>query len=82
MRKPNEVYLEKAKRLRKVDIERLLARTRTKFMRRIEDMEMSAVEVAAIQLEIEDEELAEWREKWAEIQVKAQAGTQAKPKSK
>ncbi|MFP5410423.1 MAG: hypothetical protein ACLGG6_05560 [Gammaproteobacteria bacterium] len=82
MRKPNEVYLEKAKRLRKVDIERLLARTRTKFMRRIEDQEMSAVEVAAIQLEIEDEELAEWREKWAEIQVKAQAGTPAKPKSR
>ncbi|MEW5966084.1 MAG: hypothetical protein AB1720_03675 [Pseudomonadota bacterium] len=82
MRKPNEAYLEKARRLRKVDIERLLARTRTKFMRRIEDMEMSAVEVAAIQLEIEDEELAEWREKWAEIQVKAQAATQAKPKSR
>lgn len=72
MRKPNEAYLEKAKRLRKVDIERLLARTRTKFMRRIEDREMSVVEVAAIQLEIEDEELAEWREKWAEIQIRAQ----------
>lgn len=72
MRKPSEAYLEKAKRLRKVDIERLLARTRTKFMRRIEDREMSVVEVAAIQLEIEDEELAEWREKWAEIQIRAQ----------
>ena len=82
MRKPNEVYLEKAKRLRKVDIERLLARTRKKFLRRVEDQEMSMVEAAAIQMEIEDEELAEWRERWAEIQVKAQAGTQTKPKSK
>ncbi|MFN3545368.1 MAG: hypothetical protein ACK4UX_11035 [Thiobacillus sp.] len=69
MRKPNEAYLEKAKKLKKDDIERLLARTRRKFMRRIEDQEMSALEVAAIQMEIEDEELAEWRERWAEIQA-------------
>lgn len=73
MRKPSEAYLEKAKKLRKEQLERLLARTRRKFMRRIEDMEMSAVEVAAIQMEIEDEELAEWRERWAEIQAKAKS---------
>lgn len=82
MRKPNETYLEKARKLKKEEIERLLARTRTKFMRRIEDMEMSAVEVAAIQLEIEDEELAEWREKWAEIQIKSQTSAQTRAKSK
>lgn len=76
MRKPGEAYLEKAGKLKQEDIERLLARARTKFMRRIEDMEMSALEVAAIQLEIEDEKLAEWREKWAEIRIRAQ--TQAK----
>lgn len=73
MRKPNEAYLEKAKKLKKDDIERLLARTRRKFMRRIEDQEMSALEVAAIQMEIEDEELAEWRERWAEIQAKTKS---------
>lgn len=73
MKKPNEAYLEKAKRLRKVDIERLLSRARKKLMRRIEDQEMSVHEVAAIQMEIEDEELAEWRERWAEIQAKSQA---------
>lgn len=72
MKKPNEAYLEKAKRLRKVDIERLLSRARKKLMRRIEDQEMSVHEVAAIQMEIEDEELAEWRERWAEIQAKSQ----------
>lgn len=82
MRKPNETYLEKARKLKKEEIERLLARTRTKFMRRIEDMEMSALEVAAIQLEIEDEELAEWREKWAEIQIKSQTSAQTRAKSK
>ncbi|MFN3751664.1 MAG: hypothetical protein ACK4SR_09845 [Thiobacillus sp.] len=82
MRKPSEAYLEKARKLKKEDIERLLARTRTKFMRRIEDQEMNAVEVAAIQLEIEDEELAEWRERWAEIQIKAQTGAKPREKSK
>lgn len=71
MRKPDEAYLEKAKRLRKLDVERLLSRARKKLMRRIEDQEMSVLEVAAIQMEIEDEELAEWRERWAEIQAKA-----------
>ena len=73
MRKPNEAYLEKARRLRKVDVERLLSRARKKLMRRIEDQTMSVEEVVAIQLEIEDEELAEWREHWAEIQAKAKA---------
>ena len=81
MRKPSEAYLQKARQLKKEDIERLLARTRTKFMRRIEDQEMSAVEVAAIQLEIEDEELAEWRERWAEIQIKAQTGARSREKT-
>lgn len=74
MRKPNDAYLEKARRLRKTDVERLLSRARKKLMRRIEDQTMSVEEVAAIQLEIEDEDLAEWRERWAEIQAKTKAG--------
>lgn len=73
MKKPDPAYLEKVSRLRKVDIERLLSRARKKLMRRIEDQTMSVEEVAAIQLEIEDEDLAEWRERWAEIQAKAKS---------
>lgn len=74
MRKiPSEQYLEQAKRLSKEEIERLLSRTRSKLMRRLEDKKLSAVEVVAIQLEIEDEELNEWREKWAEIKNKIKA---------
>lgn len=71
MRKPTEAYFEKAKKLKKEETERLLARMRRKLMRRLEDREMSVLEVVAIQLEIEDEELNEWRAKWAEIQKKA-----------
>lgn len=68
MRKtPSEEYLEKARLLSKEETERLLSRMRTKLMRRLEDKTLSALEVVAIQLEIEDEELNEWREKWAEI---------------
>lgn len=70
MRKPSEAYLEKARRLRKSEIERLLSRARKKLMRRIEDQTMSVEEVVAIQLEIEDEDLAVWRERWAEIQAR------------
>ena len=74
MRKvPSEQYLEQAKLLSKQEIERLLSRTRSKLMRRLEDKKLSAVEVVAIQLEIEDEELNEWREKWAEIKNKIKA---------
>jgi N-acyl-L-homoserine lactone synthetase len=74
MRTPNDAYLEKARRMRKTDVERLLSRARKKLMRRIEDQTMTVEEVVAIQLEIEDEDLAEWRERWAEIQTRTKAG--------
>lgn len=70
---PSDKYLELAKLLSKEDRERLLSRTRTKLMRRLEDNKMSADEVVAIQLEIEDEDLEEWRKKWAELKNKAKA---------
>jgi hypothetical protein len=78
-RAPNEEYLEKAKRLSKAETERLLSRARNKLLRRLEDQKLSAIETVAIQLEIEDEDLAEWRERWAEIQSKVKAD---KPKAK
>ncbi len=70
---PADEYLEKAKLLNKEETERLLSRMRAKLLRRLEDKKLSALEVAALQLEIEEEDLNEWREKWAEIkkQIKA-----------
>jgi len=68
---PSDKYLEQARLLSKEDRERLLSRTRTKLMRRLEDNKLSADEVVAIQLEIEDEDLEEWRKKWAELKGKA-----------
>ena len=74
MRKtPSDEYLEKAKLLSEEETERLLSRTRTKLMRRLESEKMTALEVVAIQLEIEDEDLSEWRAKMADIRKKAKA---------
>ncbi|MBW8370724.1 MAG: hypothetical protein K0M66_07105 [Thiobacillus sp.] len=74
MRKiPSDEYLEKAKLLSKVETERLLSRTRSKLQRRLESEKMTALEVVAIQLEIEDEDLSEWRKKMAEIRKKTKA---------
>ena len=71
MRKPADEYLEKAKHLEQEETERLLARMRSKLMRRLEDKKMTVQEAVAIQLEIEDEELQEWRARMAEISNKS-----------
>ncbi len=71
MRKPVDEYLEKAGQLNKEETERLLARMRSKLMRRLEDKKMSVQEAVAIQLEIEDEELQEWRARMTEIKKKS-----------
>ncbi|HQS81044.1 MAG TPA: hypothetical protein PKV42_01170 [Thiobacillus sp.] len=74
MRKtPSDVYLEKAQTLSKAETERLLSRARSKLIRRLESEKMTALEVVAVQLEIEDEDLSEWRVKMAEIRKKAKA---------
>ena len=67
---PSEAYLEKAKLLTKDEAERLLARMRGKLNRRMEDRKMDPLEAVAIQLELEDEKLQEWRERWAEISAR------------
>lgn len=74
MRKaPSDEYLEKAKLLNEEETERLLSRTRSKLLRRMESEKITTLEVLAIQLEIEDEDLNEWREKMADIRKKAKA---------
>jgi hypothetical protein len=74
MRKtPSDAYLEKARLLSEEETERLLSRTRSKLLRRLENEKMTALEVVALQLETEDEDLSEWREKMAEIRKKSKA---------
>jgi hypothetical protein len=67
---PKDEYLEKAKGLTKKDAERLMARMRGRFARRLEDNKFAAIEALALQLEFEDEQLKEWRKSVAEIRKK------------
>jgi len=66
----NEEYLKKATNLTEEESERLQSRMRGKLMRRLEDKKLSMLEALAIQLELDDEQLEEWREKMRAIKVK------------
>jgi hypothetical protein len=66
----DEVYVEKATNLTTEETERLLSRMRGKLTRRRDDKKLSTIEALAIQLEIDDENLAEWRERMNEINKK------------
>jgi hypothetical protein len=70
IRTPNKVYLKAAEDLTTDQQDRLLCRMRGKLTRRIEDKKLNTIQALAIQLEVEDAELAEWREKMSEIKEK------------
>ena len=67
----SEEYMEKAKKLSQEEVERLQSRMRGKLTRREEENKLTLVEVLAIQLELDDEQLAEWRERRIEINTKS-----------
>lgn len=67
---PDEDYLEKAKQLSDQDAERVLSRMEGKLPRRFLKDKLTKEEALAIQLELEDEQLQDWREKMAELKVK------------
>lgn len=63
----NESYLIKADKLSEEESERLMSRMSGKLPRRLHKDKLTQLEAIAIQLEIEDEQLEEWREKMHEI---------------
>ena len=67
---PSAEYLKKATALSRIAAERLFARMRGKFTRRLEDKQYSPVEAIAMQLKFEDEQLEEWRKNIAKIRAK------------
>lgn len=69
-RKADEQYLEKAKKLNKEQVERLHSRMRNKLIRRAEDEKITELEALAIQLELEDGQLEEWREERRKLNEK------------
>jgi hypothetical protein len=75
---PTDDYLETARKLGEDELERVLSRARNKLVRRLEERKLTPHEVAAIQLEIEDEDLAEWRARWEAIRKKEKEKKPAK----
>jgi hypothetical protein len=65
-----EEYLERAKLLSNTDAELVLSRMSGKLYRRLEKEDFVKDEIIGIQLEIEEDQLREWREKMAGIQTK------------
>lgn len=70
MKKVNDDYVEKAKNLNEEEVERLQSRMRVKLTLKVENKKLSPIDALAMQLEFEDEQLAEWREKRNEINEK------------
>ena len=77
---PDEEYIEKAKLLSEEDAERLLSRMEGKLPRRLQKDKLTQLEALAIQLEVEDDMLKEWREHMAEIRAKDQENDKKKDK--
>ncbi len=81
MKLSNPEYLEKIKSLSEEEKERLLSRMGGKLPRRLEKDKVSVDLALAIQLEIEDDHLQEWRKKMHAIKEKdSAAGKKAKGK--
>jgi hypothetical protein len=70
IKSPAEEYVEKAKSLSRRDAERLFSRMGGKLTRRLGDNRLTALEVVAIQLELEDQQLQEWRKNFATVREK------------
>ncbi len=69
-KKADDQYLEKVKKLSKEQVERLHSRMRNKLTRKAVDEKITELEALAIQLEMEDEQLAEWREERRKLNEK------------
>ncbi len=74
-------YLEKVKQLSKVEMERLLSRMGGKLPRWLQKEKLSQQEALAIQMELEDEQLASWRKMIRVLREKEAAKERKRAKS-
>lgn len=65
--KVNPEYLDKVSQLSAEESERILSRMGGKLPKRLIKEKLTQAEAIALQLEIEDEQLQEWREKMARL---------------
>lgn len=78
---PDEAYIEKARQLDEAEAERLLSRMGGKLPKRLQKEKLTRIEALAIQLELEDEMLQEWRAHVAEIRARDAEKEQKKSKA-
>jgi len=74
-------YEEKVKKLSEEEIERLLSRMSGKLPRRLQKEKLSLENALAIQMELEDEQLQEWRKMMAALNKKEAAKAKTAPKT-
>jgi len=67
---PDDKYLAIANSLPAKEAERVLSRMSGKLPRRLEKEKLTTLEAIAIQLELEDEQLDEWRDRMRTISEK------------
>jgi hypothetical protein len=75
-------YLTKVKSLSKLEAERLLSRMVGKLPRRLEKDKLSKEEALAIQMELEDEQLQQWRKMMRILNKREEAKQPAKTAKK
>jgi cell division septation protein DedD len=63
-------YIAKAKKLSKVEQERVLSRMDGKLPKQLRKEKITLEKAIALQLELEDVQLTEWRKKMAEMRTK------------
>ncbi|MEZ0231487.1 MAG: hypothetical protein ACAH12_01500 [Methylophilaceae bacterium] len=80
MKTSNPTYLEKVATLSADEQERLMSRMAGKLPRRLQKDKLTKEEALAIQLEIEDDQLQEWREKMHSISAKTKSEEKTKSK--
>lgn len=72
IKNPNEEFIKLAESMNETASERILSRMTGKLPKRFRKEKLTKVEAIAIQLELEDELLQEWRKNFAEIKIKAE----------
>ncbi len=73
LKQASQEYLDKAAALTMEEAERMFARMHGKLARKFEQEKIPSLEAVALQLQIEDEELQEWRQRWAELEQREAA---------
>jgi hypothetical protein len=69
---PSEEFVKLAEALNEANAEKVLSRMSGKLPKRFIKEKLTKTEAIAIQLELEDELLQDWRENFAKIQARAE----------